>query len=307
MTTFDYSVRTCDLCGSSDIIINKDEGSLVCKQCGNVIKQSMIDLGREWRIFFGDSDDVGTRTGAPIKFAIHDKGITTDVKLVSKDKSNRAALERALLFSKYQKRIRVSNSNERNMYIAFIMLDEISKKLNLPERVRETAAFIYRKAINSMNSKGKSIKGLLAVSIYAASKICDYPVGLKNILETFNVKSRTFSKYYQIVTEFLPKETNAKMKTNTSINHIPDIVRKLGLGSEVEVTSKNILEKALSSGFIAGKSPLSLAAAAVYIACSLTDNKRTQRQIAEATGVTEVTIRNRSKELIRSLDINIEL
>jgi len=97
------------------------------------------------------------------------------------------------------------------------------------------------------------------------------------------------------------------MKTNTSINHIPDIVRKLGLGSEVEVTSKNILEKALSSGFIAGKSPLSLAAAAVYIACSLTDNKRTQRQIAEATGVTEVTIRNRSKELIRSLDINIEL
>jgi len=307
MTTFDYSQVSCDLCGSKDLVVNREDGMVVCKQCGNVVVNNLIDLGREWRIFFGENEEFTARTGAPSKLAIHDKGITTDVKVITKDKISGMKLEKAKSLARYQKRIRVSSSEERNMYNAFIVLDEMAAKLNLPDRVKETAAQLYRKAINETSQKGKSIRGLLAVCIYFACKLCDYPLPLKEICTKLGVKPRNFSKNYHVILEIIPREVYNKIKNNNTLNYIPQIVDKLNLGSEIEITSKNILERALNSGMIAGKSPLSLAAAAVYIACALTDNKRTQRQIAEVAGVTEVTIRNRSKELIRSLDITIEL
>ncbi|HLI45583.1 MAG TPA: TFIIB-type zinc ribbon-containing protein [Geobacterales bacterium] len=307
MTTFDYSQVSCDLCGSSNLIINKEEGSLVCKECGNVVAKNLIDLGREWRIFFGEHEESPARTGAPSKMAIHDKGITTDIRLTGKDKFSGMRYEKAISLTRYQRRIRVSSTEERNLYNAFVYLDEIAAKLNLPDRVKETAAQLYRKYMNECSHKGKSVRGLLSACIYSACKLCDYPMPLKELLGKMDVRSRNFSKYYARIQEVVPKEFNNKIRSNSTLNYVPPLVDRLKLGSEIEITTKNILEKALNSGMIAGKSPLSLAAAAVYIACTLTDNRRTQRQIAEVSGVTEVTIRNRSKELIRSLDISIEL
>jgi len=107
--------------------------------------------------------------------------------------------------------------------------------------------------------------------------------------------------------ETLPKEYLTRIKTPNSLIYIPQLINKLNLGPEVEIFAKNILQEALKNGIIAGKSPRSLAAAAVYVACSLTNNKKTQRQIADVANVTEVTIRNRSKELIRSLNVEINL
>lgn len=307
MTNLNFEYDSCDLCGSLDLLLNKEEGSLVCKNCGNVVANNLIDHDREWRIFFGEEKSNSARTGAPVKLSIHDKGITTEIKSIVKEGINYKELERMRILSIYQQRVRVSNSKERNFYNAFQLLDRVSVKLGFPEDVKETAASLYRKAIEMNPRKGKSIKGLLAACIYAASKYCGYPLKIKEIMNELNVRSRTFSKYYNEILSILPKESTIKLKSNYTLNFLPELVKKLNLNAEVEIVSKNIINKALESGMIAGKSPLSLAAAAVYIACSLTNNKRTQREIAECAGVTEVTIRNRSKELIRSLDISINL
>ncbi len=307
MTNLNFTRSQCDLCGSKELIINYEEGSLICKNCGNVLANHLIDHSKEWRTFFGEDEVAMTRTGAPVKLAIHDKGITTEIKLTSKDKMHEKEMNRFLNLSKYQKRLRINDSKDRNFYSAFILLDEISIRLGLPERVKETAAQLYRKTIEENPKKGRSIRGLLANCIYIACKICDHPIRIKDIMETLNVKSRTFSKYYAEIINSLSDDNRTKIKSNTSLNYVPMISEKLGLNAEVEIVSKNIIEKALNTGKIAGKSPLSIAAAAVYIACTLTNNKRTQRQIAECAGITEVTIRNISRELIRNLDINVYL
>ncbi len=307
MTNLKFVHDKCDLCGSKELIINSKEGSIICKNCGNVIANNLIDYSKEWRIFFGENEETTPRTGAPIRLAIHDKGLTTDVKLACKDNISGEDISKYFALSKYQKRLRISDSKDRNLYSAFTLLDEVSSKLNLPERVKETVAELYRKTIEENPKKGKSIRGLLANCIYIACKICDHPIRIKDITEVLNLKRRTFSKYYTEIVDNLSDISKIKIKSNTSLYHIPILVENLGLNAEVAIISKNIVEKTLSTGRIAGKSPLSIAASAVYIACTLTNEKRTQREIAECAGVTEVTIRNISKELIRCLDINVYL
>jgi transcription initiation factor TFIIB len=55
----------------------------------------------------------------------------------------------------------------------------------------------------------------------------------------------------------------------------------------------------------AGKDPTGLAAAAIYISGIINGERRTQREISEVAHVTEVTVRNRYKELVRKLSIEI--
>jgi len=78
---------------------------------------------------------------------------------------------------------------------------------------------------------------------------------------------------------------------------------QLGLASNVETVAVRILNAATTMRLTSGRGPLGIAAAATYIASALVNERRTQREIAEQANVTEVTIRNRYKELIESLEI----
>ena len=64
-----------------------------------------------------------------------------------------------------------------------------------------------------------------------------------------------------------------------------------------------ILKKAEISELTSGRGPAGIAAAALYVAALLNNEKRTQREVADVAGVTEVTIRNRYKELLKELNL----
>jgi transcription initiation factor TFIIB len=297
----------CENCNNTTFIFDYKTASIICKNCGTVAQGKSIDYDREWRVFFNEVYETKVRTGAPETLAIHDKGIGTDIKTSVFDNLSSLELERMRNLQKFQKRIRITNSVDRNLYNAFEILEHIASMLNLPKDVKETAALIYRRAIKSNRMKGKSIRGMLAVSIYFSCKISNLPISLDKIMKLLKISKKNVSRCYSIMIETLPKEYLTRIKTPNSLIYIPQLINKLNLGPEVEIFAKNILQEALKNGIIAGKSPRSLAAAAVYVACSLTNNKKTQRQIADVANVTEVTIRNRSKELIRSLNVEINL
>lgn len=309
MVNFNFTTDKCETCHSNVFVFDYSTASIICKNCGTVAQKKSIDYDREWRIFFNESYDTKARTGAPETLAIHDKGIGTDIRVFtnSNDNFNLVQLQNAKNLQKYQKRTRVASSVDRNLYNAFEILEHASSILNLPRDIKETAALIYRKAVKSNVMKGRSIKGMLAVSIYFACKITGNPISLDKIMQVLKVSKRNVSRCYADMVEILPKDMVDKIKTTNSLVYIPQITNKLELSPEVEIYAKTILNEALKNGMIAGKSPRSLAAAAVYIACLLTNNKKTQKEIAEIAGVTEVTIRNRSKELIRGLNVEINL
>ncbi|MCL4336572.1 MAG: transcription initiation factor IIB [Candidatus Thermoplasmatota archaeon] len=299
-------IEKCPECGSSQLVRDYERGELICNNCGLVIDESFIDQGPEWRAFDSDQTESRARTGSPMTFTIHDKGLSTDISWKNKDSygksiptRNRAQLYR---LRKWQKRIKVSNAAERNLSQALQELERMASNLSIPNDVRETAAVIYRKAVKQNMIRGRSIEGVVAGSIYAACRITNVPRTLDEIASVTRVKKKEIGRTYRIMSRYL-KLNIMPSKPDDYVNRF---CSKLKLSMEARKKATEILKLAQDHDLTSGKGPTGVAAAAIYIASLITEEKRTQRAVAEVAGVTEVTIRNRYKELTEKLSINVE-
>ena len=238
---------------------------------------------------------------------IHDKGLSTVIDWRNKDSYGKdlSANKRAQLYRlrKWQRRIRVSDAAERNLAFALSELDRITSKLGLPRHVRENAAIIYRGAVEKGLIRGRSIEGVVAAAIYAACRRCRVPRTLDEIAEASRVDRKEIGRTYR----FLARELGIKLTPTNPIDYVPRFASELGLPGEVESKAIQILQQAAEKGLTSGRGPTGVAAAAIYIASVLLGCRKTQREVAEVAGVTEVTIRNRYKELTEHLDIDVTL
>jgi transcription initiation factor TFIIB len=213
---------------------------------------------------------------------------------------NRAQLHR---LRKWQRRIRVSNATERNLAFALSELDRMASALGLPRNVRETAAVVYRDAIDKNLIRGRSIEGVAAAALYAACRQCSVPRTLDEIAEVSRVSRKEIGRTYR----FISRELGLKLLPTSPIDYVPRFCSGLSLKGEVHSRAVEILRQAGERELTSGRGPTAVAAAAIYISSILGGERKTQREVAEVAGVTEVTIRNRYKELAEKLDIKIIL
>ncbi len=220
-------------------------------------------------------------------------------------KANTVTRNRAQLYRlrKWQRRIRVSNATERNLAFALSELDRIASSMALPRNVRETAAMIYRKAVNKNLIRGRSIEGVVAASLYGACRQCNVPRTLDEIAAASRVGRKEIGRTYR----FMTRELKLKLMPTRPQDYIQRFCSELKLSSEVQARAQDILKDAANKELTSGRGPTGVAAASIYIASILSNERRTQREVAEVAGVTEVTIRNRYKELTEKLGISIEL
>ena len=300
-------ITRCPECGSTHLVRDYEHGELVCMDCGLVIDESYIDQGPEWRAFDSEQREERARTGAPMTYTIHDKGLSTEIGWKNKDSYGKSipSRSRAQLYRlrKWQKRIKVSNAAERNLTQALQELERISTNLGLPKDVRETAAVIYRKAVKENMIRGRSIEGVVAASLYAACRMLDIPRTLDEIASVTRIKKREIGRVYRIMTRTLQLDI---LPTKPE-DYIDRFCSKLKLSGEVKKKAYEILKMAEEKHIVSGRGPTGVAAATIYIASILCDERRTQREVAEVAGVTEVTIRNRYKELVDTLNLQIEV
>ncbi len=296
----------CPECGSTQIVRDYERGELICNNCGIVIDDNFIDQGPEWRAFDSEQNDARSRAGSPMTFTIHDKGLSTDISWKNKDSygksiptRNRAQLYR---LRKWQKRIKVSNAAERNLSQALQELERMASNLSIPNDVRETAAVIYRKAVKQNMIRGRSIEGVVAGSIYAACRLTNVPRTLDEIGSVTRVKKKEIGRTYRIMSRYL-KLNILPSKPDDYVNRF---CSRLKLSQEARKKALDILKMARDNDLTSGKGPTGVAAAAIYIASLLTGERRTQRAVSEVAGVTEVTIRNRYKELTEKLPLGIQ-
>jgi transcription initiation factor TFIIB len=240
-------------------------------------------------------------------YTIHDKGLSTMIDWRNRDSygksissKNRAQLYR---LRKWQRRIRVSNATERNLAFALSELDRMASALGLPRTVRETAAVVYRKAVDKNLIRGRSIEGVAAAALYAACRQCSVPRTLDEIGEVSRVSRKEIGRTYR----FISRELSLKLMPTSPIDYVPRFCSGLNLKGEVQARGVEILRQASEKELTSGRGPTGVAAAAIYIASILCGERRTQREVADVAGVTEVTIRNRYKELAEELDIEIIL
>ncbi len=293
----------CPFCGSTELIWDRKRGEVICKKCGAVIEENMIDYQQEWREFSESSGESRRRTGSPLSEAKYDFGTSTKVGHAA-DLSKLTASQRrkATRMETWQKRI--STASERNMKAAMGELKRAASALHLPNIVINEAADIYRKAAAKELVRGRSMPSVVAGAIYAACRRNSIPRTLDEIAEAFpGLTKKDIGKTYR----FICRELNIKILPTSPLDYIHRFGSELGVSQKTITKAVEIMKEAEKKEITSGKGPMGIAAAALYIAALLEGEKKTQREVAEVAGVTEVTIRNRYKELIEKLKLGEKL
>ena len=300
-------IQKCPECGSNRLMRDYECAEIVCMGCGYVVAAKLADQGPEWRAFDDEQRAKRARAGAPLTFTIHDKGLSTMIDWHDRDVYGKriAPGQKAQIYRlrKWQRRIRVSDATERNLAFALSEISKIANNLNLPKSILETASVIYRKAVKERLIRGRSIQGVTAAAIYVACRQCKITRTLDEIAQASTVSKKEVGRSYR----FLIKELNYFIPPSKPSQYITKFSNQLTMNGKVEEIAHKILNTAKELKLTSGRGPTGIAAAASYIASVLTGERKTQREIAEIAQVTEVTIRNRYKELVERLEFEIYL
>jgi transcription initiation factor TFIIB len=289
----------CPECGGH-LIMDNEHGETVCEDCGLVVEEDEIDRGPEWRAFDASEKDEKSRVGAPTTNMMHDKGLSTNIDWRDKDaygnslgSRQRQKMQR---LRKWNERFRTRDSKERNLKQALGEIDRMASALGLPENVRETASVIYRRALDEDLLPGRSIEGVSTASVYAAARQAGVPRSLDEITEVSRVEKSEIARTYR----YVARELGLEVKPADPESYVPRFASSLELSDEAEHRARQLLQNAKEKGVHSGKSPVGLAAAAVYAAALLTNEKTTQAAVSEVADISEVTIRNRYHELLEA-------
>ena len=294
-------IRKCNECGSINLTYDSHLGEVICNDCGLVIEEKMVDTGMDLQGKFDKGDKKG-RGGAPISMQKFDKGLTTNVGEISDIYRLQPKQTRKFLrLKKWQER--VSTSIERNLRLAMSELRKVANFLNLPNIVKEEASRIYNLVLQRGLVRGRSMESVIAACIYAACRTYNIPRTLDEIAATSDVERKEIGRTYRFITR--------KLAINITPSNPKDYISRfssvLHLSPKAQNDALKILKRAELSELTSGRGPAGIAAAALYVAALLNGEKRTQREVADVAGITEVTIRNRYKELLGKLGLEEKL
>ncbi|MFC7115957.1 transcription initiation factor IIB family protein [Natronoarchaeum sp. GCM10025703] len=285
---------------SGQLINDEEHGETVCTDCGLVVEEDSVDRGPEWRAFDAQEKNQKSRVGAPTTNTMHDKGLSTNIDWRDKDAYGNSLgsrqREKMQRLRKWNERFRTRDSKERNLKQALGEIDRMASALGLPSNVRETASVIYRRALNEDLLPGRSIEGVSTACVYAAARQAGVPRSLDEIAEVSRVEKNEVARTYRYVV----RELGLEVQPADPESYVPRFASGLGLSDESEHRARKLLQNAKEKGVHSGKSPVGLAAAAVYAAALLTNEKTTQAAVSEVADISEVTIRNRYHELLEA-------
>jgi len=297
----------CPECGSKQLRKHSGRGELVCAGCGLVIEENLIQEGPEWRAFDAEQRASRARTGAPLKYMSPNKGLVTEIDQYNRDvRGGRIApSQQAQMYRmrKWHKRASISNSIERNLAIALTELNRVASHLGLSESIREASALLYRKCVEKGLIRGRQIESVVSAVVYAICRQYGIPRTLDEISNVAEIPKKEIGRTYRLITQ----ELELKVPLTNPVFYITRFITALKLSGETQQKAVEILNQAIKKGLISGRGPMGVAAATVYIASVITGERRTQKEVADVAGVTEVTIRNRYRELKKALDLKVSI
>ncbi|MEO9321348.1 MAG: TFIIB-type zinc ribbon-containing protein [Nitrososphaera sp.] len=287
----------CNGCKDGRVITDSESGEIICGNCGLVLTDRVQETRAEWRAFNTEEVTDRSRTGIPSSLARHDMGLSTIIGKADKDASGRR-LEGQMksTFDRLRSwdfRTQAHSPTDRNLRQAFSELDRLKDKLSLSDAVVEKTAYIYRKAQERGLVRGRTISATVGAAVYIACREAGTSRTLKDIAQIGNIKRKDLARIYRLVVI----ELDLKIPLIDPMKCIGRVASKANLSEKTRRVALNVMTRVVQSGISAGKDPMGLAASVLYLACLSTGESRTQTDIAEAAGVTEVTVRNRYKNL----------
>lgn len=295
--------KRCPECDSLDLVRDDYRAELVCNSCGLVIEEDIIDQGPDWRDFNVYERHGSSRVGSPANPMIPDKGLSTEIPMATKDAHGKTlSTEARVKFYRMRmlhNQVRQSKKGERSLGEGLRQLDSFASLMRLPPSIREEAAVVYRKAAQQGVVRGRSIAIIAAASLYVACRLYGYPRTLREIVETLKLDRKKLSRTYTI----LNRELKLRIPTTSPMDYLPRICEALELRPKTRSMAATIIRDLSEVPAFASMLPTGTVAGAVYIASILCDDRRSQDEISKASGVSEVTLRNRARQIAEAQGI----
>ena len=280
-----------------NLITDPETGELISPDSGQVVADGALSLEPEWRAFTSEEASERARTGIPSSLARHDMGLSTVMGRVDRDAGGNAIDSdmrfRMQRLKMWDNRSQRHSPTERNFQHAFSMLAKIKDKMGLPDIVMEKAAYVYRKAQERGLIRGRTIGSVLAASIYIASRQMGVLRTLDDVSENSDVKPKDIGRSYRLLVSRL----DLQVPMIDSNKYVVKVANGISISEKTKRKALALVDEAQRKGVSVGKDPMGIAASVLYLAGQVTGELKTQAEIAKAAGVTEITVRNRSREL----------
>ncbi|MFX0097342.1 MAG: transcription initiation factor IIB family protein [Candidatus Hodarchaeota archaeon] len=260
----------CSACHSQKLYVDNQRGEIVCGECGTVVTKRILSAARTYQ-----------GTGAYIPKPKTPKTMAAYRKI-----------------QRLQRQLQAS----RTLISATREVQRITSQLDVPELVRKTAISIGKKAVNRGLARGRSAVDIAAGSVLIAARLHKMPVSHKEITKVSKIPTEEkLGKVYRSITRAL----KIKIPVPKSSHFVSQLASKLGLSMKVQTEAYKTLKRLEGTNISHGRDPRGIAGAAIYIASIVKGERRTQSEVSRATGITEVTLRKRYKELVQRLQLKL--
>ena len=295
--------ETCPEC-DGQLVADYEHGETVCGECGLVVDEDAINRGPDWRAFDDQERDQKSRVGSPMTNMMHDKGLSTTIDWRNKDGYGNAlsARQRQQVerLRTWNERFRTQDSQDRNLKAGLTEINRMASAIGVPEPTRETAGVIYRRALEDGLLPGRSIEGVATATVYAAARQAGTARSLDELADVSRIDRVVLMRAYR----YIARELGLEIAPADPLEYLPRFVSELDLSKDVEQRARDLLDTAIGEGYASGKNPVGLAAAALYAAGLLANEKVSQEDVSVVADISQVTIRNHYGELLDFQGIN---
>jgi transcription initiation factor TFIIB len=283
---------SCLKCELEHLIVDVESGELVCSKCGIVAEDKMQESNVQFR---AKGNEI--RGTEPSSLASYDMDLSTMIGVTVKDgKGNRIqpSIQSALFrLRTWDHRIQLHKNKDRNLKRAFQLLHILKDKLNLSDVTIEKAAYIYRKALAKGMIRGRSGEVVVVASIYIALRESQSPISLREISKASNIRLNKIARIVRLVS----MELDILIPLADLKRSVSKVGNTVGLSEKTKREAVDLISHIKEIEYSDGKKPMTIAATVLYLACIKTGEHVSQKEIAKAAGVTDVSIRNRVKDL----------
>lgn len=287
-----YFCTDCQI-SDPDVVEDFSAGDVICRGCGLVLGERLVDEHSEWRTF-SNSDNQGAdpnRVGAASNPLLHDAGLST---MITRGEGGGSSANN---LSRIQNKVSL-NAADRTLTSSFKEIARMAERISLPQSIIDRASELFKHIDDIKTLRGRSTDGVIAASLYIACRLESVPRTFKEICALTQVSKKEISRCYKFMVKHLKdKKFVENLETITTTDFMSRFCNQLDLSSDVVKAATIVCNEAMRLGIMAGKSPISVAAAGIYMVSQLSSTKRTQKAIADIAGVSEVTIRNAYKDL----------
>ncbi|VDI41551.1 transcription initiation factor IIB-like isoform X2 [Mytilus edulis] len=274
----------------ANLVEDYHAGDMICPECGLVVGDRVVDVGTEWRTFSNEKSTGNkdpSRVGAAENPLLDGGDLSTMIQV---DPTSMSYDEHGKPMYKNR---RTMSSADRALINAFREIGNMGDRLNLPKMIADRANNLFKQVNDGKALKGRSNDAIAAACMYIACRQEGVPRTFKEICAVSKISKKEIGRVFKLILKNL--ETNVELITTGDF--MSRFCSNLGLPTSVQKAATHIARKAVEMDLVAGRSPISVAASAIYMASQASADKKNQKEIGDIAGVAEVTIRQAYKQM----------